>query len=529
MSPSSPSGSYTRRYTVEELVEKRLRSSWGRLTTPVPAVASEMHDMIFQVQPDRWQEIAERCKTHPHEAARLDCRGRTCLHVACTKNPPEHVVMALIRAVSLRRREAVLLERDKHGSTALSIAVASGCSLQVVSRLLLHSGASSRAASISDHNGHVPLHIACKGYTHDRRDVVVKLLECYPDAARRECNYGRTPVHEAIDCKAPVDLVKLLIQASPEVVIMNGCGLNPLFLAIRSRAPPEVIIALVNANPAATLMRDRRHGLPLRRAVERNLPLHVLSALISSPDVVLDGESDTKHTILHTLLECGYPREEVLRLLVEAAPQVAVCRGRNGQSPLAMAFQRYLRMERRSQSFWGIVEILLKAAKYNRLHDNDHVVHAAAGLDVPWEVAVSAMALYPEQISEIDEFGDYPLHLALTSPTHDKKTDKISILLRHYPEAACVRTRDGLSTLDIAARSSGIESQVLTDLILANPDALKVVSPVDGLYPFEAASLPKDESSHDDTDSRRAQEEIVQVSAIFTFLTAAPDLVLQRT
>lgn len=549
MEPKGKGGGY--RNLVEQLVEKRLRSSWGRPNTPLhkQTVATEMHEMIIKIPDDDndgteetnnrlWSEVGKRCESHPHEASRIDCRGRTCLHVACTKNPPASVVTALI-AASSRYYEGIL-ERDKHGNTPLALAVAckrNCCSVTLIRRLLQ---CCPRAAAVSDHNGFLPLHTACRKDRNERQEIVERLLEAYPAGAARECNSGRTPLHCAIESgTAQVELVTLLAQACPESVLMNGCGVNPLVLAIRKRCASEIILALIEANSDAITSRDRCNGFPLRRAVELSAPMVVLQALLpeASPEVIImDLDSITHDIVLHSALDCGIPDDAVSRLLLEPAPQqAALWKSRHGTTPLAIACRRFLLGTDRRHALWDSVSLFLRAAWYNRIddsdddEDNDPIVHAAVGLGTPVQVIDMAIELHPEQLSQRDQDGAFPLHLLLvvvgsSRNDDDERTQLILRMVEAYPPAATTPTRQGQTTLAVAAGARPIVGpQVLQHLVVANPTALRRLDPISGLYPFQIAALFATDEHEKDSS---AVAERMQLTAIFTLLVGAPDLVV---
>lgn len=195
-----------------------------------------------------WSRVAERCRTHPHEVVDQDRRGRTCLHAAVAKKPPASVIRALLEACrstssSSSSRMAIggqgesaaaavaknnnnnnnndpsdiCLERDKHGRTPLTIAICSNASVSVVDLLLR---ANPKAASVHDHLGHLPLHLACgaaagygeEEYEDQQVQLVRKLLAAFPEAATRESFNGRTALHAAMEARAPVQVVELLVK-----------------------------------------------------------------------------------------------------------------------------------------------------------------------------------------------------------------------------------------------------------------------------------------------------------------------------
>ena len=200
---------------VEQLVNERLRRNWGRPVRPVPSPGetSPIHQLIENVREDSveedWSDIIERCKSHPHEAAHLDRRGGSCLHAVCAKNPPIAVVSALLQAC--RRSGDIILERDKSGRTPLMIAINSNSNLSVIDSLLK---SCQRAATVHDHSGHLPLHLASSTGSNadDQSEVIRLLLESYPEAAGRESNNGRTPLQYAIDARASSGVIEQLVR-----------------------------------------------------------------------------------------------------------------------------------------------------------------------------------------------------------------------------------------------------------------------------------------------------------------------------
>jgi ankyrin repeat protein len=207
---------------VKEIVEDRLSSSWGRPVHPPGGETSLMHQWISCIHPisyttqqeeqqqqnrHNWNQIEERCRTHPHEAAHLDRRGRTCLSAACAKKPPVSTIQAILQACG--RHGETILERDKHGRTPLTIAISSNADLEVIATLLEKCP---KAASVNDHLGHLPLHLACEGYDAGQVELVRDLLHAFPGAASRESFNGRTPLHSAMEGRAPVQVVEQLVK-----------------------------------------------------------------------------------------------------------------------------------------------------------------------------------------------------------------------------------------------------------------------------------------------------------------------------
>lgn len=89
-------------------------------------------------------------------------------------------------------------------------------------------------------------------------------------------------LHEACRHRAPVDLVRALLQAYGDAVSLPGDrGYLPLHFASCSGASPEVVAALIVAYPSATRNRDNPEGrLPLHLAAQWGADEEVIMALL---------------------------------------------------------------------------------------------------------------------------------------------------------------------------------------------------------------------------------------------------------
>jgi ankyrin repeat protein len=525
-----------------------------------------MHRLIEEIgetsNEATWGRVLSRCQSHSHEAAHLDRRGGSCLHAACSKNPPVSVVQAILQAC--RRNGEVVLERDKSGRTPLMIAISSSADLELIETLLK---SSQRAASVRDHLGHLPLHLASIRFDNDQDALIRLLLNIFPEAAGRESNNGQTSLQCAIEAEASASVVELLVEgmwtrtisqtgkpthgshfqilndawtACPDAVAKDGNGLNPLFLAIRRNAGVEIIRCLVTASPHSTHTRDRGDGLPLRRAIEMQCSIEILECLCTSKLTVLDADKNIHNTALHGSLECGTAKEDIVRLLIRVAPEVAVARNTVRQTPLSLASQRFLglRWNRRSQAsvdqLWNIVVILMRAAYYGVPPDDDSLetptLHAAIGLSQSLEIVTAAFDFYPEQASMRDKHGHYPLWLAIQYSPSSHRRDVILRALGLFPTAAQIPDPNGRFVLTLAAEQ-GVDGDILHQLWQAHPDAGKQLDPLHRLFPFQVAALPNAPNFSDLTlrypnPTTKLQNDLNQLSAIFELLLSDPSLLL---
>lgn len=259
----------TSRLQLEEVVNGRLNSPWGRPLHPPAGPTSELHELIEAVQVNNfaittpvertasndtlqemaaneaegaaaaaadlvqerghdsdvvdhaWAAVLDRVHSHPQEAAHLDRRGRTALHAACAKRrPPLRVIQALVEACG--RHGETIMERDKHGRTPLVLAISSNADYPVIEYLVSERP---QAATVNDHLGQLPLHIAC-GVFEQQEKLVKLLLQAFPEAASRETFNGRTPLHAAMEARAPLAIVQQLVKCTCKAVEVGVWGKN---------------------------------------------------------------------------------------------------------------------------------------------------------------------------------------------------------------------------------------------------------------------------------------------------------------
>jgi Ankyrin repeat len=151
-----------------------------------------------------------------------DARVSTCesLHALCMYRPTPAAVRAVIRAIELTLGSNVVadatLVTDASGRTPLHIAVACGCSLDVVEVLLRDD---SEAVWTLDYSNRYPLHWACtkpNGSRSTKEDVenmvlvINRLMEAYAMAVISKDQQGHTPMDLAVEAKADPRILKAL-------------------------------------------------------------------------------------------------------------------------------------------------------------------------------------------------------------------------------------------------------------------------------------------------------------------------------
>uniref|UniRef100_A0A7S3Q0S7 Uncharacterized protein n=2 Tax=Chaetoceros debilis TaxID=122233 RepID=A0A7S3Q0S7_9STRA len=89
------------------------------------------------------------------------------------------------------------------------------------------------------------------------------------------------PIHQACENKAPSEVIKALISAYPQSLMMKDSGGDlPLHLACRERASKAVIAALLSNEPEASRVKDDEGRLPLHLACRQGVAVQIVDSLI---------------------------------------------------------------------------------------------------------------------------------------------------------------------------------------------------------------------------------------------------------
>ena len=492
-------------------------STCSHRSTSVPE--PELHRLIargnvvtYRILTD-WPAIIARCTSHPHEASWLDRRCRTALHSACTKRPPVDAIHALVNACGSQ-----IVERpDKHGRTPLVLAIESGSPEAVVKLLLdIHP----EAASKMDKFGYLPLHRAC--FNRTTSDAIVRiLLEYYPEGASEEIATSKNvvtaggwgtslngsiasaptlPLDLAIESGASEGVMRMLVNAYPDAVSTRRFGRDgstPLLAAVRRHASCQILNVLLEANIEQALIATRARGnLPLHEAIEQNASIHVIKMLLNANPEAALLPNRFHHTPLLLAMKWKSP-VDVVKVLLEQAPQVARMTYSRVKSPLDMAAEDFVKASSNLPAVtdvsdlvgalgrsWERFLLLLRAAyqdltgqHIDEAHGEWLILHAAVSFNVPPKLLQAILVLYPHQVSQMDERGRTPLSIAAESGMEWE--NGLCTIFDACPEA--IWSSDASSGLDVfmlaaMKKNNPLHPQHLSqvntvyELLLAGPD-----------------------------------------------------------
>ena len=163
-------------------------------------IGSQVHNNILLGEPavfiyaqeGAWGQLIEESFSRPSSVSFKDRCRNTALHIACRRQPPIDVIVALIRAYP-----AATELKTVDGMTPLHFACYCGASVDII-KILIEAGPES--VSKVDSRGRTPLHCACAGFrTDDKHEILKALLDSNPNIVLDHDNMGRTSLSLMLD------------------------------------------------------------------------------------------------------------------------------------------------------------------------------------------------------------------------------------------------------------------------------------------------------------------------------------------
>lgn len=465
--------------------------------------------LVCLVNNQDWVNVVKRLKSHPQEALVHDeATGNTVLHLACKFNPPVDVIQAL------SCNEGIVRRPNNMGVTALHYAASYRCSKEALQALLDaarsdDAGDDKHSSATADltHRGRAPIHYACMSF----RGLDKEALHLLVDATLKEGNIWvhRLPKHQRrqdsvfmgeMAEETPEDLENEEVElpsnfshAPDDLTCDDDTSLN--------EAPVLVnVMGLKDATGSTPLdllfHRYRERVRCIINTVDRinhqNQENPNRAALIAAIKVYADlGEVWEKaQWIIARLNEARLQREcEDESNLADAPrqPQDATSRrttyygttcsfgfydpAQEPSSPGELAVSRVaaeVAMERH-KDLMAIDDITMDLSKIPEkdrsigVKKKFRVVHASVGLigfGCPPELIRLAISIHPHQVTEMDEDGNLPLHIAATAASYlatahatVSDSDDIPTSIMAAAAAAAQETGDDQSVLSDAAMS----------------------------------------------------------------------------
>ena len=376
-------------------------------------------------------------------------------------------------------------------------------------------------------------------------------------------NVGPNALHAAITHHRSVATIEKLLTANPSsnrsaYAIVTQQLETPLHVAVTVRAPVAVIRLLLEHGPEAVIAGDRHSLTPLDWVWIR----HVLDRahLVGKSNSRDDGDSDAESvaaTLPHFEPNRPYARRTIpspfLQNWKDAAKEIELlseAMNDNNKGTKRMRVGSFTNYRATTGALWERMSFMLPVAAremYRLLEQSQDemseewpVYHAASYVPCPVPLLDLAFFYYPDQVQQKDARGFLPIHYTASCPYHDTSFDlpesmtsgvspyiraqhqttfcdlsPIPKVIKHYPEAASIVTPDGRLPLHIALEMIkdhqstfrvACQSQVLTPLssqndavpwevsrfiirsfIEVNTAAFEQQDPQTRLYPFQMA------------------------------------------
>lgn len=257
-------------------------------------------------------------------------------------------------------------------------------------------------------------------------------------AAERRGDYDTTPLHLACRNGPPLDIVQMLIAASPVTVSMSDSfGWLPLHYACANQASQEVLKLLAEQYPESKTCVDKRMRTPLHFALgHTDQPADVTTVILLSETGAPLFADENGMLPLH--YACAYGvGEDVLRVLTDNHIQTIIATDKRGRTPIHFAMGNADR-----PASPGVVNLLISQ-------------HAAV-------------------VDSIDLEGNLPIHLLATRAQAVKEGDKEKFVncqkcLGFYLDAQPRATADLLTALQSLP-------DWLRDFAVINPEVQKVLN-----------------------------------------------------
>ena len=432
-------------------------------------------------------------------ASRKNSGGRLPLHAAAEHNAPPEALRALIDA-----NPEALLQGDRYLDLPLHLhcAASGGRTISPEAVALLLEGRGREAAATRDLYRCLPLHFAAEWRAPP--EALGALVDANPAALLEGDGLNRTPLHilcaSTTGRASPGAVMALLLgEGGREAAARRDLhGRLPLHWAAHNRAPLEVLRALIEANPGALLAGDVIKGSAILAGNESSvirgdvgpnrLPLHVLCAAYASPEgregeeaspeavaLLLEGSGreaaarkDSDGSLpLHLAVSERDPPLEVVRALVEANPGALLEEGRDRRLPVHCAAE--------SRASAEVVALLLlreEAAAAARDAGGRLPLHLAAEKGAPLGSLRALIDAHPAALLEEDAEKNLPLHCAAWGRA---SAEAVALLLEEGGQgglgAAARRDSRGRFPLHLAAKNRA-PLEAVRALLEAHPEAL---------------------------------------------------------
>jgi len=252
----------------------------------------------------------------------------------------------LMRRVSVRDMMALAKKTDPPGRLLLHEEIAQAKPNEDIIEVLLEVEPE-RIRKRKPGSGCLPIHIACINIHSLPAELLVLLLDAWPESIQKQCSYGFLPLHKAVMASAigkhPPNThnLTIIIEAYPEGVhVPNLRGQYPLHCAVEAkRVSSDLVDMLLQAGGKKNVCSvvDRFGYTPLHKAVCRKKGPEermIVEALVEKYPEAAKIPDQQGMLPLHWAVSVQEPVLEVLMELMDVFPYAIFHKDDTGKLPL---------------------------------------------------------------------------------------------------------------------------------------------------------------------------------------------------
>ena len=259
-------------------------------------------------------------------------KGSTPLHLAC-----DHMLLLKNLCLFVDREGAVLKVKNNKGQTPLYVACCEKIILDVINFLI---DSCPSALEMVDIDGYVLLHGACcsPNLSLELVELLITRNKMTLAAKATKGGNGKTPLHLAAAGTGQCDLVGLLAQKNPAILVEpDSDGLTPLHAAC-ALSNLDTVKILLKMKLDTLKCKSHQHITPfLEACLAENMPV-VVHIAESFPAILEVKCTENGWYPLHHVCTAG--KKEALKYLLEKYPNAAKEVDLKGRTPLAL-FARF--------------------------------------------------------------------------------------------------------------------------------------------------------------------------------------------
>jgi hypothetical protein len=165
------------------------------------------------------------------------------------------------------------------------------------------------------------LHQACMLYAQTKT-VIQSALLGDPSGIRRPLPPGEGysyPINIALQHNASVEVLQLLCDADPSILVERDGGCCSLTIALQEKYDMNVVSLILHANPDVVRVSDRRNNYPLHTAAVYGSSLHIIKLLCSTYPNAIRKNNFHGQTPLDIASRSSICSDEVIDFLQHAA------------------------------------------------------------------------------------------------------------------------------------------------------------------------------------------------------------------